>query len=152
MKYKEGIKIVGTLTLRLYEDNKVVRTIKLHNLVTDLGRQHLANQLSSSPSQPVMSYMAIGSSNGQDATSQTLATETARVVLTRREQGSGGDANKVVYEGYFDEGVGTGNVSEAGIFNSSSGGTMLSYASFGTLNKTESIALKITWEVGFMSS
>jgi hypothetical protein len=45
------------------------------------------------------------------------------------------------------EGVGTGAISEAGIFNASSGGTMLCRTVFPVVNKQASDTIAITWTI-----
>jgi len=47
----------------------------------------------------------------------------------------------------FGAGVGTGAVTEAGIFNASSAGTMLCRTTFSVINKAAADTLGITWTV-----
>ena len=91
-----------------------------------------------------MSHMAIGSGSTAAAASDTaLGSQLARTGLTSTTV-SGAD---VVYVDTFPAGTGTGAVTEAGLFNASSGGTMLCRTVFSVVNKGASDAMTITWTV-----
>ena len=94
-----------------------------------------------------MSHMAIGSgsTNPTDPAQTALATELGRVALG--VAGGSPSANVVTYTGTFGAGVGTGSVTEAGIFNASSAGTMLCRVVFGVVTKGASDTMAITWTV-----
>ena len=47
----------------------------------------------------------------------------------------------------FAPGIGTGSITEAGIFNAASSGTMLSRTVFDPVNKTSSDQLSIIWTI-----
>jgi hypothetical protein len=51
------------------------------------------------------------------------------------------------YVASFPAGTGTGAVTEAGIFNASSAGTMLCRTVFGVVNKGVDDAMSITWAI-----
>lgn len=69
-----------------------------------------------------MSHMAIGTGSTAAAASDTaLGSQSARTTLTSTTVTD----NDVVYVDTFPAGTGTGAITEAGIFNASSGGTML---------------------------
>ena len=121
----------------LDDDGAPVESWTCCNFLTELGEAHIAARLAGTPTQ--MSHMAVGTGTGQDATDQTLDTEVGRVALTATfpKQGTGavdddvGRAvrdNEVIYKATFPAGTGTGNVTEFAIFNASSGGVMLNYA------------------------
>lgn len=71
-----------------------------HNLITDLGHAHVADQMSDS-TETQMSHMAAGTGSGQSASSTTLATELDRNAFqSGPTQLVGADDNKVQYVGY----------------------------------------------------
>ena len=72
-----------------------------------------------------------------------LGSESARTALTS----STVTDNEIVYVDTFAAGTGTGAITEAGIFNASSGGTMLCRTVFDVVNKGASDAMTITWTV-----
>lgn len=90
-----------------------------------------------------MSHMAIGSGTAAAAAGDTaLGSELARVALTATVTG-----NSIKYVGTWNAGVGTGSVSEAGVFNAASGGTMLCRSVFSALDKAADDSLQIEWTV-----
>ena len=90
--------------------------------------------------------MAIGTGTTAAAVGDTtLVTETGRVVFTS----SAVTTNDIAYVGDFPAGTGTGSITEAGILNAASAGTLLNRTTFSAVNKTASDALKITWTVTF---
>ena len=124
------------------EDGKIKESRNIHNLVTTQGKYHVADQLSSSPTQTAMGYMGIGTGSTAAAiTDTTLETELDRNALTSRTDA----LNIVTYVGNWAAGDGTGSITEAGIFNASSSGTMLVRAVFSTINKAALDTLLITW-------
>lgn len=111
-------------------------------MIIDSGLQHIADQMSDQ-SQSAMSHMAVGTGTNAEAAGQTaLQTENARVVFTSKTRND----KKAVYVGDFAAGVGTGALTEVGLLNAASGGTLLSRIVFPVKNKGPSDTLKITIE------
>jgi hypothetical protein len=91
-----------------------------------------------------MTHMAIGSGTTDPAPADTaLQTSLGRVSLTSTTVTD----NSVEYVATFAAGTGTGAVTEAGIFNASSGGTMLCRTEFAVINKAAGDSMTITWTV-----
>lgn len=119
-----------------------------HNLITDAGCAHIADQLASSHDEGEMSHMAVGTDDTAPAAGNTtLGTELDRNALDSRTQGAAADDHKVVYVASWAAGDGTGAITEAGIFNDASAGTMLARVTFDVINKGASDTLEITWTV-----
>ena len=149
-KYSDGMTIRGRVKLELFDKDGNLKDVReILNTITEAGDAHVADQLSASPDENAMSHMAIGTGT---PTSTALGNEVHRNALTSRNQGSGADDNDVIYVGDFGAGEGTGAITEAGIFNSNSGGTMLASASFPTINKGDNDTLTITWTITYGSS
>ncbi len=72
-----------------------------------------------------------------------LETQAGRVSLTSTTV----TTNSVAYVATFPAGTGTGAITEAGIFNASTGGTMLCRTVFSVINKGAADTLGITWTV-----
>ena len=88
--------------------------------------------------------MAIGTGSTAAAASNTaLGSQSARTTLTSTTV-SGAD---ITYVDTFPAGTGTGAITEAGLFNASSGGTMLCRTVFSVVNKGASDSMTITWTV-----
>jgi len=140
----DNFKLKGRVDLVLSnQDGKVKEIITIPNLVVNTGKNFIAARMASAAN-AVMSHMAVGNGNVAAAiTDTTLGTEIARVALT----GNSASANSVVYSASFIAGTGTGAITEAGIFNASSGGEMLCRTVFAVVNKTAFDTLNVTWTV-----
>jgi len=135
----DGLKLTGKLTIAL--NDEIVQEVP--NLVVTAGKEYVASRMKDT-SASAMSHMAIGTGSTAAAASQTaLGSESARTGLTSTTV-SGAD---IVYVDTFAAGTGTGAITEAGIFNASSGGTMLCRTVFSVVNKGASDAMTITWTV-----
>ena len=122
-----------------------------HNLITISGHAHVADQMADQ-GEAQMSHMAVGTGSGQTSGDNTLATELDRNTFqSGPTQLTGGNINKVQYVGFWDAGDATGAITEAGIFNDASAGSMLCYQSFAVINKGANDQLTITWTVEFTS-
>ena len=127
-------------------DGTVKAERRAHNLVTDVGCAHIADQLASSQDEAAMSHMAIGTGSAAPAAEDTtLATELDRNALDSFAQGAGGDDHKVAYVASWAAGDGTGALVEAGILNAASAGTLLARVVFSVINKGAADTLEITW-------
>jgi len=128
-------------------DGKIKSRQVIKNLVVTVGRQHIADQLAGQL-QGAMTHMAIGTGTTvQDATDTQLETELNRKAFTSKDQGSGADANKVIYVADWVAGEGTGLIAEAATFNASSSGTMLCRTTFGVKDKGAGDSLTLTWTI-----
>ena len=135
----DGLKLTGKLSIAL--NGEVVQEVP--NLVVTAGKGYVASRMKDA-SATAMSHMGIGSGSTAAAASDTaLGSQLARTSLTSTTV-SGAD---VVYVDTFPAGTGTGAVTEAGLFNASSGGTMLCRTVFSVVNKGASDAMTITWTV-----
>jgi hypothetical protein len=144
MNTKESIKATGALKVTLIgADGAAKDQFEVHNLVVTSGLDFIAGRMASATA-GVMSHMAIGSNSTAAAVSNsTLGTELGRVALTSATVTS----NQVAYSATFPAGTGTGAVTEAGIFNDSTAGTMLCRTVFATVNKDAGDTLSIVWTV-----
>lgn len=142
----DSIKATGKLDVYLYNaSGEIKQAFSVPNLVVTVGKNLIASRLIGT-SDTVMSHIAIGDSDNSLVTANTaLDSELARSALavgypTRTN-------NTVTYSASFAEGVGTGAIVEAGIFNASSAGTMLCRTTFPVINKEASDYLTINWNV-----
>lgn len=132
-------KMTGRLQIAI--NGEVVRDID--NLVVTTGRNFVASRMGGT-SPAVMSHMAVGTNNTAAALADTtLGTELARVALTS----SNVSANVITYVATFPAGTGTGALTEAGVLNNTSGGTLLCRTVFSTVNKSASDTMTVTWAV-----
>ena len=135
----DGLSITGQLSI--YKNGELVRDI--NNLVVTAGKNWLADRMKQASS-AVMSHMAVGTGTTAAAVGDTtLVTELDRNALSSTTVST----NTVQYSGTWAAGDGTGALTEAGIFNASSAGTMLARTVFSVVNKGASDQVTITWTI-----
>lgn len=138
----DQLEMKGSLQVRL--NDEVVREVD--NLVVTAGKGYVASRMKSDVSggSAIMSHMAIGSGSTSAAAGDTaLGSQLGRVALTS----TGISGAVLTYTASFAAGTGTGAVTEAGLFNASSSGTMLCRTVFSVVNKGSSDSMTITWTV-----
>lgn len=139
-------KVVATGALKIVvrgEDGAIKQEQEIKNLVVNAGLGYIASRMKDT-TQGAMSHMAVGSGTAAAAGANTeLGTELGRVALTSTTV----TTNAVAYVATFGAGVGTGAVTEAGIFNAASSGTMLCRTVFSVVNKEAGDTMSITWTV-----
>ena len=142
--------VSGELVLTLKDEHGAVkdqRTVK--NLVVTTGREYIASRMIGT-SAGIMSHIAIGTGIVDPVAGQgTLGTEIDRNALSTAATVSG---PTVSYSALFPAGEGTGAITEAGIFNAASVGTMLCRTKFNVINKGPLDTLTINWNVTINAS
>jgi len=148
----ENLKLSGQLNIVLKDKaGNVKETREVKNLVVDTGLAFIASRMTGT-SKAVMSHMALGSSTTAAAAGQT---DLASVLGSREALDSTtltGSNKAVAYVSSFEAGDATGAVTEAGIFNASSGGDMLCRTVFSVVNKGADDTMSITWTVTLAAS
>jgi len=130
--------LTGKLAIAI--NGEVVQEVD--NLVVTTGKSYVADRMKNNST--IMSHMAVGTSTSSAAANNTtLVTEIARVGLTSTSVSGA----VVTYVASFGAGTGTGAITEAGILNASSSGTLLCRTVFSVVNKGASDAMTITWTV-----
>lgn len=149
----ENLKLSGQLNIVLKDKTGNVKDEReVKNLVVNTGLAYIASRMTGT-AKAVMSHMAVGS-----GTTAAAATQTDLIsVLGSREtldstNISGSNNEKVVYVSSFEAGDGTGAVTEAGLFNASSGGDMLCRTVFSVVNKAADDTMAITWTITLSAS
>lgn len=144
MLNKDFLTAKGALSIVVKDSNgDLKQELNVTNLVVDTGLAYIASRMKDT-SATAMSHMAIGSGTNDPAAGDTaLQTELGRVGLTSTTVTN----NSVAYVASFPAGTGTGAVTEAGIFNASSSGTMLCRTEFAVINKAAGDSMTITWTV-----
>lgn len=141
--FHETLKVTGTVSIQVFgADGQVKENREIKNLVVTVGKQFIAARMVGTPAE--MSHMAIGAGTVAAAVADTtLGQELGRVALAS-DSSSG---TVVTYTASFPPGTGTGAVTEAGVFNASSAGTMLCRTVFAVVNKGADDAMSITWQI-----
>ncbi|MAH14046.1 MAG: hypothetical protein CMO33_09960 [Verrucomicrobia bacterium] len=141
---QDSIKMTGELRITVTNpEGNITQETVIPNLVVTAGKNLIASRLKDT-TDAAMSHMAIGTGTTAAAAGNTaLVTEAGRVALTSTTV----TANAVAYVATFGAGTGTGAITEAGLFNASSSGTMLCRTVFSVINKGAADTLGITWTV-----
>ena len=146
---KDSLKLTGAVSLVLRDkDGNVKQTKEAKNLIVDTGLNFICDRMKDD--ETAMTHMALGSGTTAAAAGDTaLGSQLgSRVSLTS----STVTDNQIVYLCSFPAGSGTGAVTEAGIFNAASAGTMLCRVVFSTVNKSADDTLQITWTISLSAS
>ncbi len=140
---EDQIKLTGRVSIQLFDkDGNIKDSREIKNLVVTVGKEFIAARMVGTPTE--MSHMALGADNTAAAVGDTaLGSELGRVALAS-DTSSGAI---VTYTASFPAGTATGANVEAGIFNASSGGTMLCRTVFAVVNKGADDAMAITWAI-----
>ena len=141
--FQENLKVTGAVAIKVFDKNGALKQEQnIKNLVVTSGKEFIAAAMVGTPTQ--MSHMAVGAGTSAAAAGNTnLGSELGRVALTS-DTSSGA---VVTYVGDFPAGTGTGAVTEAGLFNDSTGGVMLCRTVFAVVNKGADDAMSITWQI-----
>lgn len=148
-----AIKMIGRVKLEVRDESgRTVFVQTSPNLVVSTGKDFIASRIKDA-SEGVMTHMAIGdgdSANPGTATAPAgadvgLGNELARVTLTSTTVTN----NEVEYVATFAPGTPAtaAAIVEAGLFNASTGGTMLCRTTFAVVNKGTSDTMTVTWTV-----
>ena len=142
--FTESVRALGSLEVKLLDKSGTLKDIRnVNNLVVAVGKDVIASRLVGNAI-AVPSYMAVGSSATAAAASQTaLGGELGRVTLDSTTRSS----NTIAYAATFGAGIGTGALTEAGIFNAVSSGNMLCRTTFSTVTKASGDTVVITWNL-----
>jgi len=146
MNIQENINPTGKLrVVHTSATGETISDFEVPNLVVTAGKYYIAQKMVATTNSPVsMGYMAIGTGTTTPAAGDTtLGTEGGRVALSASTVSN----NTITYTATFPAGTGTGAVTEAGIFNASSSGTMLCHTTFPAVNKASGDTIAITWVV-----
>lgn len=139
-------KAVGRVRIvKTNAEGVVTQDFEVPNLVVTTGKNFIAAKLRATTNSPAsMTHMAIGTTSTAPAAGDTaLGNQTGRVSLS----GDTATNNTVTFTATFPAGTGDGAIVEAGIFNASSGGTMLCRTTFPVVTKGSGDTLAITWVV-----
>lgn len=144
MKTNDSVKATGQVSIDIFGPNgELKEKAYIPNLVVAVGRAYIASRMKDDTA-TAMSHMAVGTGAvAADAADTTLGTEANRQLLSSTVVAS----NVVTYTAEYAAGQGTGALTEAGIFNASSAGTMLCRTVFDVINKAADDSMTITWTV-----
>jgi hypothetical protein len=145
----DGLKLRGDVALVLRDKDGNIKDERLiENLIVDTGLNFICDRMKDD--ETAMTHMALGSGSTAAAAGDT----TLGSQLGSREalDSSTVTNNQIVYVSSFEAGDATGAVTEAGIFNASTGGTMLCRTVFSVVNKAADDTLSVNWTITLTAS
>jgi len=141
----DELKVTGSVNVVIHDESgKQKENFTIPNLVVTTGLAYIASRMKDATA-TAMTHMAVGTGSTAAAAGNT-ALETqlgSRVALTSTTV----TANSTAYVASFGAGVATGALTEAGIFNASTSGTMLCRTLFAVINKGAADTMTITWTI-----
>ena len=148
----DSIKVTGELKLTLTRpDGHVKHEVIIPNLVVTTGKNYIASRMKDA-SATAMTHMAIGTGTVDPVVGDTtLGTEVARVALT--DSGGIVAGAVITFAATYPADTpdvtapATAAITEAGILNAASAGTMLARTEFTAVNKGELDTMTISWAV-----
>tara|TARA_R110001592_G_scaffold100063_1_gene284377 strand:+ start:75 stop:524 length:450 start_codon:yes stop_codon:yes gene_type:complete len=146
----DKLKLRGDVAIVLKDkDGNVKDSREIHNLVVSTGLTFICSRMAGT-SAGVMSHMALGSGTTAASAGQTDLVS----ILGSREalDSTSASSNTITYVSSFEAGEGTGAVTEAGVFNASSSGTMLCRTVFPAVNKQADDTMSVTWTITLSAS
>ena len=146
----DDLKLRGDVAIVLKDkDGKIKESREINNLVVSAGLTYICSRMADA-SASVMSHMALGSGTTAAAAGDT----DLESILGSREalDSTTASSNTITYVSSFEAGEGTGAVTEAGIFNAATSGTMLCHVIFPVVNKQADDTMSVTWTITLTAS
>ena len=141
---KDAVTVTGQVLFQEILEDGTLGEAQRHNTVVTTGKNWIASRCAGGSSN--VTHAAIGNTATAVTVADTaLGNELARITVD--VAGGTVSNNTITFTATFPAGTGTGVVSEAGLFNAASGGTMIARVADGSviMNKKATSAMKITW-------
>lgn len=145
MKEKSLLNARGDVSITVIHKDGSATAYRSHNLITNAGIDFLANSFGTGTRLAQMTYIAVGTGTDAAANSDTaLKAEIKRkTAIVSYPTGSG----VVTVSAAFAAGEATGALTEAGILNAATGGTLFDRIVFPVINKGASDTVNFTFEI-----
>ncbi len=142
---RESLPFHANLHIRIHDaDGAVTQERVLHNIICQAGKNRLL-AASGGAALSAFAYVAIGTGTTTPAATDTaLQSEAAR---SPQQTPTNPSASVYQVQYAFGGGVGTGAITEAGLFDAATGGNLLARQTFAAVNKGASDTLTIQWSL-----
>jgi len=147
---EDNLKLKGDVFITVKDkDGNIKEERKEENLVVSAGLNFICSRMKDT-TDGAMSHMALGSGTTAAAAGDT----DLESILGSREalDSTTVSSNTITYVASFEAGDATGAVTEAGIFNASTAGTMLCHVVFPAINKQADDTMSVTWVITLTAS
>lgn len=147
---EDSLKLKGDVFITVKDkDGNVKEERHEENLVVSAGLNFICDRMEGT-SEAVMSHMGLGSGTTAAAAGDT---DLGSILGSREALDSTTvSSNTITYVSSFEAGDATGAVTEAGIFNASTSGTMLCRVVFSEINKAADDTMSVTWVITLTAS
>jgi len=147
---EDSLKLKGDVFITVKDkDGNVKEERHENNLVVSAGLNFICDRMEGT-SEAVMSHMGLGSGTTAAAAGDT---DLGSLLGSREALDSTTvSTNTITYVSSFEAGDATGAVTEAGIFNASTAGTMLCRVVFSEINKAADDTMSVTWVITLTAS
>ena len=142
------IQLKGKFFVRCYGPDGILKAERIgHNVVTTVGKEYIAaflNSAAQGSSTFPARYISVGSDTSTEAASNTVMG-----AAIARQTGTASYISGQIYQvkATFPSGLAEGQVSEFGMFNTSTGGTLISRDVEATITVGASDSLTVTWQL-----
>jgi hypothetical protein len=147
MLMNENVSPKGQVSIEIFNSKGDLKEkVYVPNLVVTTGRNYITSRLNDTAQTDVMTHMAVGSGTAAATLADTvLGTEITRVAFDSDNIVD----NVITYVATYAAGVGTGAITEAGVFNDAGAnlGDLLCRTTFAVVNKAVDDSMVITWTV-----
>jgi hypothetical protein len=145
---REEAKYKGKLSIHHFNENgALIQEVTKDNLIVNAGVAYFASR-NISNSVAAISHMAMGTTSTAPAVANTvLGAELSRAVTTNSITTTTLTGDTATFVSTFGAGIATGALTEAGLFNASSGGSMISRIVFPVINKGANDSIVATWAI-----
>ena len=152
MKIQNKAGIKGWFTLKHIREGKVIEERTINNTVVNAGKAQVAGLLLTDVGGTAFDYIAIGTgTTGATATDTSLESEISTGggertagTGTRTTTTVANDTAQLVATFTFTSSFA---VTESGVLNAASSGTMLSRQTFGAINVVSGDSIEVTWKI-----
>lgn len=147
---EDQLKLRGDVFITVKDkDGNIKEERKEENLVVSAGLNFICSRMKDT-TDGAMSHMGLGSGTTAAAANDT---DLGSLLGSREALDSTTvSSNTITYVSSFEAGDATGAVTEAGIFNASTSGTMLCRVVFSEINKAADDTMSVTWTITLSAS
>lgn len=147
---EDSLKLKGDVFITVKDkDGNVKEERHEQNLVVSAGLNFICDRMEGT-TEAVMSHMALGAGTTAAAAGDT---DLGSLLGSREALDSTTvSSNTITYVSSFEAGDATGTVTEAGIFNASTAGTMLCRVVFPAIGKQADDTMSVTWVITLTAS
>ena len=142
----DNIRLKDILIIEHYRNGKKIDERIVENLIVNSGKAQVSGLIGGVVT-GVFNYIAVGTGTTAPAGTDTaLGTEVARASSTNSRVTTNVTDDTLQLQATFNF-TSSYAITEAGIFNDSTGGTMLARQTFGAINVVSGDSIAITWKV-----